>query len=702
MEKIKKNSGTQLESKYINKKFNFFGIGTKINLLFLICMIITGILLSLIITPYVTKKMEANIQSQSLMVAQTQLKSLQNYILTVAEELNLMSEVLKNKSNDEINSGFSQMQGSNSKFIDIFQIDKNGQEILRQGYSSLLEDRSEDPSYIEVYNSGSYLGNIQESNYTMGPRFIIEVSKTVTDLVNEPIGTIGTYIGMQSAWEDLRGNTDEESHNQMFLVSNKGLLVATDDEEQMNNLMNDDGSIDNLLRHEGVSDLVSNLETTSFSEENHILNGYGIFKDEKGVEQVTSYVYDHQIGGAVFIQTPVSVAFGAVTEIRNVIFAVISISLVAITIIAFLFSIRLVKPLKKLISISKRISSGDLTQTTNIVRKDEIGLLANSFDEMVVNLNQIVTKTKQASKLTLHTSEQLRSSVNEVAVASNQITAAIDEIAKGSENQATISQETDDKIHQFMELATELEEQKNEVIEKALQTQETISDNQSVLEEVISGVQSLAESTDHSSQEVSALEERTLQIKSILETSKNIAKQTNMLALNAGIEAARAGNHGKGFAVVAGEIRELAEQSKKASDHVEDIISSVDESISSVNTTMTQNIEQAKNERISAEKAKAALLEIVASMDKVLLTVNLMNKLLQEQKTNVTVIQSNSKDSSAYAMETTSSTEEVAASATETTANMNIVLKSIEELLSMSTELNKSVERFKVNQDEQK
>ncbi|MFS1515585.1 methyl-accepting chemotaxis protein [Bacillus sp. SCS-151] len=318
---------------------------------------------------------------------------------------------------------------------------------------------------------------------------------------------------------------------------------------------------------------------------------------------------------------------------------------------------------------------------------------------MIISLNGIVRNTKEASNVTLNTSEQLRQTANEVAISSEQITAAIDEIAQGSEYQAAISQETDDKIDQFMEIATQIDKQRNEVVTTAEETQDTIVDNQTILEDVITGVQALANATDQSSTEVKILEDRTNQIRTILETSRDIADQTNLLALNASIEAARAGEHGKGFAVVADEVRKLAEESRNASNKVEEIISSVLDSISNVNKTMIQSIEQAQKETEAAAKAKTALLQINASMDKVVLTINSMNDLLGEQKTSVTSIQDHSKQSSSYAMETTSSTEEVAASATETAANMATVSEQIENLLSMSQELNKSVERFKVKQD---
>ncbi|MGM7680859.1 methyl-accepting chemotaxis protein [Cytobacillus sp. Hm23] len=696
---MRKNKNTmKIAKKHTNRtkpKINIHGIGIKINLLFLISMITTGLLLILIITPYVTKKMEENIQTQSLMVAETQLQSLQGYVNTTVEEITLMSEMLMNETDQNISKGYSRMRSSNSKFLDIYHINDSGNEELRQGYSISRSDRSNDEAYNKAMQSGLFIGKIKESKYTMGPVFTLEVSKVVTDLVKKPIGVIGTYIDIRTAWRELRGTASNTDQN-MFLVSSAGFGVASDEQSQ---LETNDQELMSFLDHEGVSDMVSKVEGNEFAEGTSLLSGVGVFKNENGDEQVTSYVYDHELGVAVFVDTPVSIAFGAVTEIRNVIILVIVLSQIVITFIAFIFSNRLVKPLKKLMIVAKRIAKGDLTNTTNITRKDEIGQLAKSFDDMIISLNDIVRNTKEASNVTLNTSEQLRQTANEVAISSEQITAAIDEIAQGSEYQAAISQETDDKIDQFMEIATQIDKQRNEVVTTAEETQDTIVDNQTILEDVITGVQALADATDQSSTEVKILEDRTNQIRTILETSRDIADQTNLLALNASIEAARAGEHGKGFAVVADEVRKLAEESRNASNKVEEIISSVLDSISNVNKTMIQSIEQAQKETEAAEKAKTALLQINASMDKVVLTINSMNDLLGEQKTSVTSIQDHSKQSSSYAMQTTSSTEEVAASATETAANMATVSEQIENLLSMSQELNKSVERFKVKQD---
>jgi methyl-accepting chemotaxis protein len=315
---------------------------------------------------------------------------------------------------------------------------------------------------------------------------------------------------------------------------------------------------------------------------------------------------------------------------------------------------------------------------------------------MIVNLQTIVKHTQEASQLTFDTSNELRESAKEAAASSEQITAAIDEVAKGAEQQASISQETDEKVNEFLNVAIQLEDQSTVVIHTAKNTQENIFSNQKVLENLIGGVQGLAEATSDSSIEVKKLEDRTRQIRKIIERSNEIASQTNLLALNASIEAARAGEHGRGFAVVADEVRKLAVESNKATVEIETIIKLILESIEIVSSKMADSIGKAKEESKSAELAKNALSEIVESMDQVLLSVNSMADLLGQQKEYIHVIQDHSREGLSYAIQASSSTQEVAASSIQASVNMNGVTQSIDSLLKMAKNLNESVSQFKV------
>ncbi len=691
---FKKFKGLQFNK--INLKPKFHGISFKLNLAFILSLVTFGIILSAVITPYITKTMKDSIQEQSLSVAQTQMTTLDSHINTAVEEIELMADILINQDSAEISRGYTRMRGSNPKFLDIYHIGPDGKEVMRKGLLTILSDRTEDSAYIHAIKNGTYKSNLSANTSGNENAYIFEVATPVTDLLNKPIGIIGTYIDTNSVWKSIRGEVSESSTQKVFLVSKEGYLVAADDQQWIKSVNGENGGKSIFSDHEGVADLLKNLHKL----ESGVLNGVGTFKNELGENQVTAYSYNDELGVAIFVETPVNIAFSSIDSLQLIILVLIVLSVFAIAIFSYIFSRRLIAPLHQLIKVSNEVSEGDLTRRISIKRKDEIGQLAASFNEMIINLETIVKYTQSASQLTFDTSHDLRESAREAAAASEQITEAIDEVAKGAEQQASISQETDEKVNQFLKVATQLEGQSHVVIETAKSTQESIFSNQTILEKLIEGVQSLALATSDSSVEVVKLEDRTKQIKKIIERTNQIASQTNLLALNASIEAARAGEHGKGFAVVANEVRKLAVESNKTTVEIDTIIKLILESIEVVSGKMADSTEKANSESRSAELAKNALTEIVHSMDHVLKSVQSMDELLMEQKEYIHTIQDYSKEGLSYAIQASSSTQEVAASSIQATGNMNGVIENIDLLLNMAKELNESVSRFKVLKEE--
>lgn len=684
------------------KNFRFkpqiHGISFKMNAAFIISLAAFGIILSAIIIPFIISNLKESIQSQSLSVANTQMKTLENYMDTTVEQLQLMSDNLVNLDEKSISDGYSKMRGSNPRFLDIYHISADGKEVMRKGLTTVLADRSDDSVITSLKEQDFYVSPLQVREDSMGNNFTFEVATPVTDLLNKPIGYIGTYLDTLSIWKHIRGESDNTSNQKMYLVTKEGYVVAADDQKWLKSFASQDGKVQPLSNHEGVQDLTDSLKKSN--GKSAVLNGVGTFKNELGEEQVTAYSYNKDLGVAIFVETPAKVAFSSVSSLQTLIYVLMLVSIIAIAIFGYIFSRRIVTPLKQLIDVTQDVAAGDLTKRITINRKDEIGTLATSFDHMIENLQSIVKRTQEASQLTFTTSNDLREAAREAAASSEQITAAIDEVAKGAEQQTTISQETDEKVNEFLKVAIQLEDQSGIVIHTAKDTQDNIFSNQQILEKLISGVQSLAEATSDSSKEVSRLEERTKQIRKITVRSNEIASQTNLLALNASIEAARAGEHGRGFSVVADEVRKLAVESNSATVEIETIIKQILESIEIVSSKMAESIEKAKDESNSAELAKNALSEIVHSMDQVLVSVNSMADLLSQQKSYIQTIQDHSREGLSYALQASSSTQEVAASSIQATGSMNGVIENIDLLLNMAKDLNESVSQFKVMTEE--
>lgn len=373
---------------------------------------------------------------------------------------------------------------------------------------------------------------------------------------------------------------------------------------------------------------------------------------------------------------------------------VLSISVSFITM--YILDRLLLKPINGIIELFTYVSKGDLTKRMNVSRKDEYGTLVKSYNAMVEGLSLVMKSANAVAVSTGKTSKKLNEVTNEVLMTTKHVTQAIDEIAKGAEQQAIISQETDGKIIQLFDISTQLDKQNERVINSAVETQEVIYNSQEIIESLIKGVYGLSQTSIDSANEVKTLEQQAKKIINIVETSNGIAKQTNLLALNASIEAARAGEQGKGFAVVANEVKKLAEESQRSSKDIQQIAEMVMNSIHKVSHKMEESIDKVKIETESAEKAKLALLTIVESMDKVLESVEVMNGYFAEQLKYMTAIQEHSRQASTVAIETSSSSEQVSASSLQTAEIMNQVSKDIANFIQNYEEMKKTIEFFKV------
>jgi len=219
-------------------------------------------------------------------------------------------------------------------------------------------------------------------------------------------------------------------------------------------------------------------------------------------------------------------------------------------------------PLKELSGVSERIGSGDLTVNLPANKRiDEVGILAQSFARMVENLRRVTRETREA--------------VNVLAASSSEILAVISQIAVGANETATAVGETTTTVEEVKQTAHVSAQKAKYVSDSAQKAAQVSLSGKKAVEESIEGMGRIKQQMEAIAESTVRLSEQSQAIAEIIATVNDLAEQSNLLAVNAAIEAAKAGEQGKGFAVVAQEIKSLAEQSKQATAQVRTVLSDI-------------------------------------------------------------------------------------------------------------------------------
>lgn len=358
----------------------------------------------------------------------------------------------------------------------------------------------------------------------------------------------------------------------------------------------------------------------------------------------------------------------------------------------------LVRSLNKLKSRAELVKEGDLTVKFDKTGSDEIGVLAQSFEDMVKNLLTVINEIKNNTKNVVCEIDDLYRSFSETSKRTEEINQVINEIAAGALKQTGSVDEVSRSMDEVFKQVKKSVDCANLVSQSSSQAMADTSQAMEIFKTSIEKVVTVNKTVEHTSTIIKELENKSKEISSFSETISQIARQTNLLSLNAAIEAARAGEHGRGFAVVANEVKVLAEQSNEASEKISKIASSMRMETSNAIKAIQAGVIQANEGVTAVTKVDTYLAELEKSSNgayrgvkEIIDGISLIENVCKDAINRVYGLADISRNFSAGSQQAAASTE-------EQSAIMQQINESIDNIKEATYCLNEVVNKFKISQ----
>jgi len=345
-------------------------------------------------------------------------------------------------------------------------------------------------------------------------------------------------------------------------------------------------------------------------------------------------------------------------------------------------------PLSRLTAAAARIESGDLRVELPPEQLREFDAMASAFRSMAARLRGVVSETATISEQMAVSASDLSSVSEQVAASSEEVAKAMFEITRGAESQTFGLRTTADALTEMSQRAREMALASESVDTLSSRIHHVAADSRAEVSSALRMLLEVREVVQMSAQKVATLDEASMQIERFVETITGIARQTNLLALNAAIEAARAGEHGRGFAVVADEVRKLAEGSAEAAREVAGVVDETRGRIRGVIETIERSSEKVAGVEEVSRSADLSLEQIIASVDGVRLAVERMSATVAYNQGAIQHVEQSLAAVSATADSHAASAEEVSAAAEQQSAATH-------EISATSAQLLESAERMK-------
>ncbi|PWK07468.1 methyl-accepting chemotaxis protein [Tumebacillus permanentifrigoris] len=373
-------------------------------------------------------------------------------------------------------------------------------------------------------------------------------------------------------------------------------------------------------------------------------------------------------------------------------------SAVVVAVFAIYVFIRtILAPIREINLQLREIAEGDadLTRRLNVKNNDEIGDLAIGYNKMTEKLRDLISQISVSADMVSVSSEELNTSAESTKLATEQISSTIREISAGADHQVESVGSCAGEMERMSSGAQEIARNAGSVSDMAQQTSQIAREGNEAIRSAINQMTSIHTTIGGLSGVVQKLGERSEQIGNILGAITKISAQTNLLALNAAIEAARAGEQGRGFAVVADEVRKLAEQSSMSALEIGELIRAIQDETLQAMQSMDRGNEEVTVGISVVNKAGESFEQILEAVNQVAERIRVVSSASDQMSVGTSQVVHQFETISQVATGTAVGTQNVSAVAQEQLSSMNEIAMSASSLSMLAEELSMLVGKFK-------
>ncbi|PKG25036.1 methyl-accepting chemotaxis protein [Niallia nealsonii] len=418
--------------------------------------------------------------------------------------------------------------------------------------------------------------------------------------------------------------------------------------------------------------------------------------EENGKMMFMEFKTNHLTGWKIASVVDRAEIEGMTTPILTQTIFIIACSLFVGGLLVYFIIQSIMKPLNLLKKTALQVSSGDLTEKIEVMRRDEVGEVAKAFRDMSEFLHTIIKEVNVKSGHIAAASEQFMESSGQTATTSDYVATTLQEVVSRTEMQNENLSKNAEALDQVATDIKQVATNAMMAVELTTLTAKQAKEGEESLKETVDQMNEMHQSVVASNKQIQSLQEQSKEIHNIIDVMSDIAKQTKLLALNAGIEAARAGETGKGFAVVATEVGKLAKLSEESAKEITKIIARIlqdTESAAKGMKLVTENVEAGIQ---TSNKTTQTFTTIIQNVQTVYPQIEEVALLSDQISNGVQGVSATANKLLVIADENAAYSEEIASTTEQQLATIQEISAGAISLSQLAEELHTSIEKFKI------